>query len=41
MRYAALILIGCLVAAACSTKNPRLVKEDFTFKYDEQRLWQR
>ncbi|HUT70272.1 MAG TPA: M48 family metalloprotease [Desulfatiglandales bacterium] len=41
MRYAALILIGCLVAAACSTTNPRLVKGGFIVKGDEQRLWQR
>ena len=41
MRHAALMLIGCLVAVACSTTNPGLVKEDFNVKDDEQRLWQR
>ena len=41
MRHAALMLVGCLVAVACSTTNPGLVKEDFNVKDDEQRLWQR
>jgi predicted Zn-dependent protease len=41
MRHAALMLIGCLVAFACSTTNPSLVKEDSNVKDDEQRLWQR
>jgi predicted Zn-dependent protease len=40
MRRAALMLVGCLVAVACSTTNPGLVKEDFNVKDDEQRLWQ-
>jgi predicted Zn-dependent protease len=41
MRFAALMLIGCLVAAACSSTNPVLAKEDFLVEDDEQRLWQR
>ena len=41
MRHAVVILIGCLVAAACSTTNPTLIKEDFIVRDDEQRLWQR
>ncbi len=41
MRFAGLILIGCLVAAACSSTNPVLAKEDFLVEDDEQRLWQR
>ena len=41
MRHAALMLIGCLVAVACSTANPSLVRESSNVKDDEQRLWQR
>jgi predicted Zn-dependent protease len=40
MRHAALMLIVCLVAVACSTTTPDLVKEDCNVKDDEQRLWQ-
>jgi len=41
MRHAALMLIVFLVAVACSTTNPGLIKEDCDVKDDEQRLWQR
>ena len=41
MRYAALMLVGCLVAVGCSTTNPSVVKEDRNVKDDEQRLWSR
>ena len=41
MRHAVLMLIVCLVAVACSTTNPGLIKEDCNVKDDEQRLWQR
>jgi predicted Zn-dependent protease len=41
MRRAALMIIGCLVAVACSVTDPSLVKEDSSVNDDEQMLWQR
>ena len=41
MRYAVVVLIGCLLAGACSTTGPMLTKEDLIARDDEQRLWQR
>jgi predicted Zn-dependent protease len=41
MRYAVVIFIGCLVAAACSNTSPTLIKEYSIVRNDEKRLWQR